>query len=199
MTWLNAHWTDILTVWGGVWALATVLQGSFPPGSVGYRVCHVILALNPGDFVKASKQLGSQLVPPTMALLLVFGLSTSACAPAKSAPATDPRVLARAAVSTLTDAWKVSAQACLDLANMQHDDSIRVKCEKLETPARQMLIAASDGVDMWTESDQRNFPCLITSAAASLEQVASMAGIKVPQLVADGLSLAQTWAGKCSP
>lgn len=200
MTWLQLHWTDILTVWGVLWALASTLQGAFPVASVPSRVCHAILAVSPLDFVKAIKAMGGALVPPVAAVLLIVVVgSTSACAPAAS-PTVDARALARASVSLLVDAWVASAQGCLDVAETEQSDAPRAACEKVLTPARQALIAASDGIDLWTAADQRNFPCLVTAAAASVAQVpAAVPGVKLPQIVSDGLSLAQTYAGKCAP
>jgi hypothetical protein len=203
MMWLESHLTTILTVWSALWALASVLQSVFPSGSVAWKVCHVVLALSPADFVKALKTVGSGVVPPVagaMLCLALVGCASASPPPGAPGSAVDPRALARASVSLLEDAWVASAKGCLAAAEADQDDTIRAKCESVLTPARNMLLAASDGVDVWTDADQRNFPCLITSAAAGIGQVTTVVpGLHLPQLVSDGLSLAQSYAGRCSP
>lgn len=86
MTWLTAHWTGILTVWGLIWAVATALQNV----NVTWvkTACHVILALSPLDVVKALKQLGVALVPP-VACLALFLLACGASTPSPTTSAVE--------------------------------------------------------------------------------------------------------------
>jgi hypothetical protein len=84
MSWLNDHATTILTYWGAVWALASVLQGV--PISWVQKACHVVLALSPGDFVKAIKTVGAGVVPPVAGACLILLVR---CTPAQQATASN--------------------------------------------------------------------------------------------------------------
>ena len=111
----------------------------------------------------------------------------------------DPHALAAAADKLLWDAWKASATTCLNAATANHDDTIRQRCEPILTGVRNALLTADSAVDVWDAAAQKNFPCLVSSAALGLTQFESLYSLSIPQVVRDGLTLAQSYAGKCSP
>jgi len=77
---------------------------------------------------------------------------TTGCFKTSFSPAQDVRPVARAATDLAKDAWVLAATACLDAANAAGDDAIRAKCEKVLTPAHDLIAAAAEAVDTsWTD------------------------------------------------
>ena len=198
MMWLQAHLTMILTVWGAVWALATALQSAFPPASWAWKACHAVLAVSPLDFMKAIKTVGTSLVPPAAAILLVLVASTSACgnaAPAKTAA--QARAEARAAVVSVESAWMLVAQTCVTVAKSD-DDPILAKCAAVLDPVKADLEAADDVVNAWTDATS-NAPlaCKVSKALSDIESAGAILGVKSTTLTDAETLVGIVAAGAC--
>jgi hypothetical protein len=117
------------------------------------------------------------------------------CTPAASPP---PALqVASAVVQTAADAWVAAAEACVAVATAKQDDAFRQSCEKVLEPARLSILAAANAVDAATAS---SLPCSLSNVASALGQVSealAAAGVTVPPIVADAISLAQGFAGPC--
>lgn len=132
------------------------------------------------------------------ALACLLAVFTSDCKSASS-PSVDPRALARGTVETLETVWNVSANACVDVAVAEESKTTLQTCQKVLDPARTAIVAAADMVDTWTDADQKNFPCAIADAMAGLTQIQATIASQgpLPQVVADGFSLAKMYTPQC--
>ena len=123
------------------------------------------------------------------------------CSSAPATPQLDPRALARGTVETLETVWVDSAKACMAVANGTQSQETADSCKQYLQPSREALLAAADAVDSWTAADQKNFPCLIASAVDGINNVKSLVVLAgpPPQVVADGLQLANMFVPQCKP
>jgi hypothetical protein len=193
MTWLMQHTTQILFVWGVIWALSTALQNVFPPGSALFKACHVVLALSPLDFVKAMKQLGLALVPPLAVMLLV------GCGGSQTTPQT-PQNAAFDAVATAADAWGLAATTCLDLAGANKDGSaynaaLAHECRVVLAPVEDSITAAMTAATIWDDAAQANYACLMGQVGRGLTQAVQL--FHLPQSVADAATVAGQFGARC--
>lgn len=131
-------------------------------------------------------------------LAIIASVGLTACA--SNTPQLDPRAIARGTVETLEAAWIATAQACIEVSKTQQSPSTLQQCEKVLTPARDSLIAAAEAVDAWDARAQGNFPCLIQDAVSGLTSIRNLVadtGVKLPQVVDDGLALAAMFLPQC--
>ena len=136
MSYLQSHFTQILTVWGVLWAIASALNVAnvFKDGTVGFRIVHFFLAISPGDFVKALKQLGGALVPPMMLLALVaLVASTSACSKNTPPPQTANYVAAESVETSAVHALETCGAATAIGDVMARDDWEAVTLDELKS------------------------------------------------------------------
>lgn len=106
---------------------------------------------------------------------LLACLACGAASPTASAPK-NVRADARAAVDVAKDAWVVTANACLDAAQLTGDTSLKDKCGKPLEAAHDLIVAAADAVDtQWTDG-----------AACSLTRATLLIASVVPSLGAPG-------------
>lgn len=110
---------------------------------------------------------------------LLFCMACGAASPTASAPK-NVRADARAAVDVAKDAWVVTANACLDAAQLTGDTSLKEKCGVPLEAAHDLIIAAADAVDtQWTDG-----------AACSLARATLLIQSVVPALGAPGADVA---------
>lgn len=129
--------------------------------------------------------------------IVVGALALAACTPANT-PGFDARAVSTAAVETMATLWEVAAETCVQAAVTAKDDSIRAKCAIVLTPVYVTLNSAAQAVDTWSAIDQKNFPCMLHSAAAGIRGLFTIAGLPpVPAQIADGLALADAMGASC--
>lgn len=175
IAWLQNNMMAILTVWGVLWALSSCLQNVFPVGSWPYKVCHVVLALSPADFAKALKIVGTAMIPPTLALLLVVGVLVSACGgsqTAAAASAANVQAAAKQAVATASEAWNAAAGACLAAAGVTDagasNPALAHECAVVLQPAHDAIVAAGVAANAWDSVAQNNYACLMAQVSDGL-------------------------------
>jgi hypothetical protein len=209
MAWLQANWLYVFTAWCALNAVLSPLAANVPTTTWYGKALHTFVAISPMDVMKAIKAVGASLAVPiagaTLCLLVAVLPGCSLFSTSSSTPQTaaqtdaQARALADGATTLLETAWEASANACLAAANAQHNDTIRQKCEPPLTTARNALLAAQSAIDVWDSASQSNFPCLIASVTSGLAAVEKLdPAITLPQVVTDALTLAQTYAGKCT-
>lgn len=127
-------------------------------------------------------------------LVLAFGLSSSACVPARS--------VARGAVLTSASAVKVADETCAQEALERSDLQLAKECEEAYTDARSALLGAAKAVDAWDDARTRSgLRCSLTKAGQALSHVVEVLqrrGAKVPPVVVDAVKLAAEAGGACS-
>jgi hypothetical protein len=74
MTWLDAHWWQVLTAWSVLNVVLSSVATQVPATSGLGKALHVFVAISPLDVVKAFKSLGAAAVPPVAGALLVLCL-----------------------------------------------------------------------------------------------------------------------------
>lgn len=136
---------------------------------------------------------------PAIALALCTACG-SATPSANGPPQVSARAFARSTVETLQTVWLVTSKACVDVASAQQDKNAVADCAKYLDPAKLALIAATNGVDIWSDEVAANFPCLVSDVLLGLENAKELineAGLGLPQVVLDGLEIATAWAPRC--
>lgn len=187
LAYVQAHAAQILTIWACLWGAASTLQSVFPPTSVPYKACHVVLALSPLDVVKALRAIGVSVVAPLTGLLLFVGVAVAppACTPAASPTSSASlQVDARATLVALETAWTAAANACVSAANEQTPDAgsvMRRDCAAVLDPARVQLEAADVIVNAWTdESQAAPLAAKLSIVVMALTDATSLEGVSAP-------------------
>ena len=201
LTWLQNNMMSVLTVWGLLWALASACQNAFAPGSVGYKACHVVLALSPADFAMALRVVGTSMVPPTLALLLLVGVSSSACGGATPAAASPKaQETAQAAVATAAAAWNLAANVCMGVAGVTDagvvNPALAHECAVVLQPTHDAIVAAGVASNVWDAASQNNFACLMGQIGYGLSRAIQTLP-PLPTSVADAAIVAQQFGAAC--
>lgn len=134
-------------------------------------------------------------------LLALFACGCGAASPsANSPPQVSARAFARSTVETLQTVWLVTSKACVDVATAEQDSNAAADCAKYLDPAKLALLTATNAVDAWTDEVAANFPCLVADVLQGLQNAKGLvaaAGVGLPQVVLDGLEIAQAYSPMC--
>lgn len=130
-----------------------------------------------------------------LATLLLVAALVAGCTAAQA-----PRERARSVVLTVAEGVRQADLACASVALGRRDLALAETCATLVDQAREQLITAEDGVDVWDAATASNLPCTVKSAAELLGRllgVVQSAGGRAPPAVADALKLAPLLSGEC--
>ncbi|MBX3205125.1 MAG: hypothetical protein KF764_08645 [Labilithrix sp.] len=121
--------------------------------------------------------------------------ATAGCAQAKT-----PREQARSVVLTVAYGVRQADLACASVAIARDDVALADECARHVDVARELLLAAEDGVDAWDAAAAERLPCAVQSAASALTSIVDAiqrAGGKPPPGAVDALRIAPMLAGAC--
>jgi len=128
-------------------------------------------------------------------LVLVAFVVLASCKPADT-----PREQARAVVLSVAEGVRIGDQVCAAYAVKVKDLQMAEVCAALVAQARQALITAEDGVDLWGAAEAKNIPCAVKSSVEILGRLSEelkRAGAPMPPAVEDALLLAPILVGAC--
>lgn len=134
-----------------------------------------------------------------LALVGALALVLCGCGGANS-PGANTRAMARGTVETLKTVWVDMAKACLSTS----DQPTIKSCAVVLDPARGALIAAGDAVNTWDAAALSNFPCLLQTVVADVNDVAGILtqaralDSATAQELADAVALADAFLPQCS-
>ncbi|WP_394845204.1 hypothetical protein LZC95_50280 [Pendulispora brunnea] len=129
---------------------------------------------------------------------LALALWAAGCTP--RGPQSPVRETARSAILTLARAATVADQLCDMTARDRRDAKIAKLCADAYDAAREALLGAEGAVDAWDAGQSGQTTCAAAKAAAALGQIAhaiEQAGVTLPLLIVDALSLAKAFGGAC--
>ena len=132
-----------------------------------------------------------------VSLALLVALVCCGGAPAKAPSPSIAREEARNATLVLSEAWKLGADACIDLSVA---GKVQLKaCEDVFMPARAVILSAADLVDSWDAAAANKFPCIVKAAAAGLRQGLLLAQLKGTEnkVIDTALAMADTYGRGC--
>jgi hypothetical protein len=202
MTWFNAHWWQLLVGWGVLNSCVLAPLSSQVPTTTWYgKLLHAFVGLSPMDVLKVVKAYGAQAIPPTMALAVFLLAGTSSCSlfssSAPSAPSKSVAAVQSVMQSTLdlaAHAWNESAAVCL--AEAGDSGTAGNRCYLALQPVHDQIVAAGVAVQIFSDADQANLPCLLQDIANGLASAATFMK-NPPQSLHDAAVVANQFSTSC--
>jgi len=130
-----------------------------------------------------------------LALALALSMGTQGCGGDAKSPA---RESARAAVVVVAEGVKVADEVCAQAGAKQKDAALLKTCADAYDTTRASLLAAESAVDAWDAGDKKSLTCALAASVRGLAQIANAvthAGVELPLLVTDALTLGAAFAG----
>lgn len=128
-------------------------------------------------------------------LVLALAGYLGGCGSSQAAPKSATyQAVAESAVQATADAWNLAARSCLAAAG---DSGVQAhQCEAVLQPIHDEILAAGTAIQIWSDVDQNNVPCMLADIAQELSNVA--AGMQnPPQALHDAAVLANQFSPSC--
>lgn len=143
---------------------------------------------------------GVEKAPPSgpLAVLLVAG--AAALAQPSCTPAHTPREQTRSVVLSVAEGVRVGDEACAYVARGKADLALAETCAAIVKEAREALLVAEAGIDVWSAANEGTLSCAVSAASNALGRILdtiTRAGGKIPPAVDDALRLAPVLAEAC--